>query len=106
VGYVGATGVIISSIFFTVRSRCKLKPISQLSGDANVLLERYGHYFLMPFASKDYSASAATIQFAGVAMGIIGCFTGFWWGLALALVNWLAMGLVAVGQARLACRIL
>ena len=67
-----------------------------MSPEANELLQRYGHYFAMPFASKDFSASAATSQFAGIIIAVIGLFRSFWWAIGLAAVNWFAMGFVAV----------
>jgi len=59
-------------------------------------LGRYGQYFAMPYSSKDFSASAASIQFAGIVIAIIGLFRGFWWTIALAFGNWFIMGFVAV----------
>ena len=50
----------------------------------------------MPFASKDFSASAATSQFAGVALAIVGLFKSFWWGIVLAVGNWFLMGFISV----------
>jgi hypothetical protein len=70
--------------------------ISDLSPTANELLQCYGHYFAMPFASKDYSASAATSQFAGIAIAIIGVIKGFWWAVAFGVANWFIMNFVAV----------
>jgi phosphoglycerol transferase MdoB-like AlkP superfamily enzyme len=70
--------------------------IYDLSSEANKLLKRYGNYFAMPFASKDFSASAATSQFAGIAIAIIGLLKGFWWAIALAVGNWILMGYVSV----------
>jgi hypothetical protein len=68
----------------------------ELSSEANELLQRYGHYFAMPFASKDFSASAATSQFAGVLLVLIGLFKSFWCSVILGAVNWFQMGYIAV----------
>lgn len=71
------------------------KHISELSEPANAMLQKYGHYYTMPFAGRDFSAAASTLMFAGVVVAVIGAFKGFWWGFAIAVVNWLVMGLVS-----------
>jgi hypothetical protein len=50
----------------------------------------------MPFATKDFSASAATSQFAGIIIAVIGLFRNFWWAIGLAAANWFVMGFAAV----------
>lgn len=71
------------------------KHVPELSEPANAMLQKYGHYYTMPFAGRDFSAAASTLMFAGVAVAVIGAFKGFWWGLAVAAVNWFVMGLVS-----------
>ena len=81
--------------FLLAKQRFRFDPVSELSPEANFLLKKFGHYFAMPFGSKDFSASAATSQFAGIIIAIICAFRGFWWGIAFAVVNWIIMGFVA-----------
>jgi len=69
--------------------------IPELSDRANKLLQKYGHYYTMPFAGRDFSASASTLMFAGVFVSIIGALKGFWWGFLIAAMNWFVMGIVA-----------
>jgi len=93
--------IVICIQLWAVKQKYKFKKyqfndIPDLSPEANNLLRRYGHYFALPFASKDFSASAATSQFAGIAIAIIGLFKSFWWSIALAAANWFIMGFVAV----------
>lgn len=85
--------IIIS--FWSSKIRYRFKNIEGLSSDANELLQSHGHYFAMPFASRDFSASAATIQFGSIILAIIGAFKGFWWAIGLAAVNWFVMGAIA-----------
>ena len=88
--------LVICIQLWAVRVKYRPNYISGLSPVANELLGRYGHYFAMPLASKDFSASAATSQFTGIVIAIIGLFRGFWWAMALAAGNWFLMGFVAV----------
>jgi hypothetical protein len=69
--------------------------IPELSIDANLMLQKFGHYYAMPFAGRDFSASASTVMFTGVAIAIIGIFKGFWWGIIIAVVNWILMAFIA-----------
>jgi len=94
---IGLVDGFLMLTFWSAKRRYRFKYVEELSPEANAMLQRYGHYFAMPFASRDFSASAATSQFAGVALGIISAVSGFWWGLALAAMNWFVMGAVAVG---------
>lgn len=79
-----------------IKQKYKFEYIPDLSPEANELLQSYGHYFAMPLASKDFSASAATSQFAGIAIAIIDVFKTFWWGIAFAAGNWFLMGFIAI----------
>ncbi len=87
---------------WAIKLKYQFNHIPDLSADANILLQKYGHYFAMPFASKDLSASAATSQFAGIAITIIGIFKSFWWGIAFGATNWFIMGFIAVSLSPLA----
>jgi len=40
-------------------------------------------------------ASASTLMFAGAAIGIISAFKGFWWVIAIGILNWFLMGFVS-----------
>lgn len=83
--------------FVSVRKAYKVSPIPTLSEEANALWMKYGHYFSMPLASRDFSASAAILQFVGVAVAILCAFKDFYWGIGLAVANWFLMGTIAVG---------
>jgi hypothetical protein len=69
--------------------------IPELSEAANQMLQKHGHYYAMPFAGRDFSASASTLMFAGAAVAIIGAFKGFWWGIGIGVINWFVMGTVS-----------
>ncbi len=75
----------------------KPKYVPELSPEANTMLQRFWHFYNMPFASRDYSATASTLMFVGAALTIVGLFRQFWWGIALGLVNWFGMAHVARG---------
>ncbi len=88
--------LVIYIQLWAAKQKYRFNYIPDLSPEANDLLQRYGHYFAMPFASKDFSASAATSQFAGIIIAVIGLFRSFWWAIGLAAANWFVMGFVAV----------
>ncbi|MDL1969822.1 MAG: hypothetical protein LWW94_02395 [Candidatus Desulfofervidaceae bacterium] len=88
---IGLIDFIIAVTLLVEKQKYRFTHIPELSSEANELLQRYGHYFAMPFASKDFSASAATSQFAGVIIAII----GLWWAALLGVANWCLMGIIA-----------
>ena len=73
----------------------KWQYIPELSETANQMLQKFGHYYAMPFAGRDFSASASTVMFAGAAVAIIGAFKGFWWGIGIGVINYILMGFVS-----------
>jgi hypothetical protein len=90
----GVPSVFLLVTLFAVK-RKKWQHIPELSDTANQMLQKFGHYYAMPFAGRGFSASASTLMFAGVALAIIGAFKGFWLGIGIGLVNWLLMGFVS-----------
>ncbi len=73
----------------------KWQYIPELSETANQMLQKFGHFYAMPFAGRDFSASASTLMFSGAAIGIISAFKGFWWGIGIGALNWFLMGFVS-----------
>jgi hypothetical protein len=87
-----------ASIFLLMYISLKQKKwehIPELSDTANTMLQKYGHYYAMPLAGRDFSASCSTIMFAGAGVAIIEIFKGFYWGIAIAAINWIALALIA-----------
>ena len=97
----GWAAIGLLDLYFALTCRAavranRLPPSEQISPEANALMQRYGHYFASPFACRDFSASAATSQFIGLVCAVIGgVAASWWWGLALAAVNFVAMGAIA-----------
>jgi len=73
----------------------KWQYIPELSETANLMLQKFGHYYAMPFAGRDFSASASILMFAGAAIAIVSAFKGFWWGIGIGAINWFLMGFIA-----------
>ena len=94
--------VIVIVSYMAAKSKYSFQPMNELSNDANFLLQKYGHYFIMPFGVKDFSSASAISQFGGIVIAIICAFKGFWWGIAIAIVNWGIMGTVAVSLSPMA----
>lgn len=94
-GAVTVLDVFIIIQFLLVKQRFQFEDITELSSEANFLLKKFGHYFAMPFGSKDFSGSAATSQFGGIIIAAIFAFRGFWFGIVFAVINWVVMGYVA-----------
>lgn len=90
-----AVPITLLLVTFVGLKQKRWKHIPELSEPANAMLQKYGHYYTMPFAGRDFSASSSTLMFAGVVVAAIGAFKGFWWGLAIAAVNWIVMGFLS-----------
>jgi len=93
---IGIIDLYLLFVLWGAKRKYRFDFISEISLEANTLLKQYGHYFLMPFGAKDFSASAATVQFAGIAIAFIGVVKGAWLSLLFGFVNWIAMGTVSV----------
>jgi hypothetical protein len=86
--------VFLLLTLFGVKQK-KWKYIPELSEMANQMLQKFGHYYIWPFAGRDFSASASTLMFAGIAVAIIGAFKGFWWGIGISIINYYIMAFVS-----------
>jgi hypothetical protein len=86
----------ISVVLLTAKIRYRYEVFSDLSDEANKLLQQYGHYFAMPFASRDFSASAAASQYGGILLAITSAINDFWLGILFAIINWFLMAYVSV----------
>lgn len=89
----GLPSAFLLITLFGVKQK-KWQHIPELSDTANQMLQKFGHYYAMPLAGRDFSACASTLMFGGAAIVIIGSFKGFWWGIGIGVVNWLLMGVV------------
>jgi len=90
-----AAGLLLLIILFSIKLK-KWQYVDELSSSANEMLQKFGNFYSMPFASRDFSAACSTIQFAAVAVGIVDAFNGFWWGLGLAVIFWFVLGPTAM----------
>ena len=90
----GVPSAFLLLILFVVK-RKKWQSIPELSETANQMLQKFGHYYAMPFAGRDFSASASTVLFAGAVVAIISAFKGYLWGIGIGVINWFLMGLVS-----------
>lgn len=59
------------------------------------MLKKFGHFYVMPYAAKDFSQSASIFQLVSVVIGFIGVFKGFYWGLGIAAFIYISMALMA-----------
>jgi hypothetical protein len=90
----GVPSAFLLLTLFVVK-RKKWQSIPELSETANQMLQKFGHYYAMPFAGRDFSASASTVMFAGAVVAIISAFKGYLWGIGIGVINWCLMGLVS-----------
>ncbi|NNM81882.1 MAG: hypothetical protein HKL98_04655 [Burkholderiales bacterium] len=67
----------------------------KLSEAANVMLEKYGHYYSMPLAARDFGRAAMALHASGTIAAIIDLFTGYWTGVVIGVVYFIAMGMLA-----------
>ena len=67
----------------------------KLSDAANAMLEKYGHYYAMPLAARDFGRAAMVLHATGTIAAIIDLFTGYWAGVAMGAAYFVAMGMLA-----------
>ena len=94
--FVSLIGFILVVILYAVKKNYPFNTNAALSTHANNFAKRYWHYYACPAASRDFSASAATVQFGLIPIVAVGCFNGFWWSIAYGILYWSIMGFVAV----------
>jgi len=87
--------LILLAILLGIKQK-KWKHIDELSEPANEMLQKFCHYYAMPFAGRDFSGACSTIQFGAVGVGIVGEFSGFWWGLGLSVLLGFVLGPAAM----------
>lgn len=91
---IGGCDIVLIFLFAIAKSR-KFKTEESLSESANVLLEKYGHFYAYPRMSTTYGGVAALMMLCGFIVASIGAFQGWWWGFGLAIINYVIMGYVS-----------
>jgi len=79
--------VYLLSQAFLVKFTHRWKHIPELSTEANRLFQKYGHYYAMPFAGRDFSSASSAVGLTGMVISIIGIFFQFWWGILPGLIS-------------------
>jgi len=79
--------VYLISQAFLAKLIYRWKIIPELSEEANRLFKKYGHYYAMPFAGRDFSKASSSVGITGMIISIIGLFFHFWWGILLGLLS-------------------
>jgi len=87
-------GLVLLVNLFGLKTQ-KWNHFEELSPSANEMLQRFGHYYHMPLACRDFSATASTIQFVGVGVGIVDVFNSFYWGIGLGILFYIVFAMVA-----------
>ncbi len=67
----------------------------KLSEAANAMLEKYGHYYSMPLAARDFGRAAVALHLCGTIAAIVDLFLGYWTGVAIGIVYFIALGMLA-----------
>jgi len=80
----------LSIIFWSSKSK-KYKILDNLDDSANLLFQKYSYYFLHQYAARDFSGSAALMLNAGIIIGFINIFYGFYYGIGLAVISYFLM---------------
>ena len=72
---------------FLVKRIYGWKRIPELSAEANSLFQKYGHYYAMTVAGRDFSSASSVAGFTGLIISVIGLFFHSWWGILLGAVS-------------------
>jgi hypothetical protein len=67
----------------------------KLSDAANSMLEKYGHYYSMPAAAKDFGKAAVVLHACGTIAAVADIFMGYWNGVLIGIVYFVALGMLA-----------
>ena len=67
----------------------------KLSEAANIMLEKYGHYYSMPHAAKDFGRAAVVLHLSGTVTAIVNLFQGYLIGAAIGLIYFVLLGMLA-----------
>lgn len=71
------------------------KNIPELSPEANKRLRKFSHLYNIPSEDEDLSDTTDMIAWAGILLAILGCFQGFWWGIAIGAANYAIMEFIS-----------
>ena len=82
----GVGGCLLLLILIGAKSK-KYEYQDGLSPKANEMIQKFGHYYAMPFAGSAFSGAASALVMAGWVVVIVGAFQSFWIGFALMIVN-------------------
>ena len=91
---IGIAEAVIIIVLFGQKTR-KWKHVPELSQDANEMLQKFGHFYAMPFAGREFSSSASAFQLSSIVIGIICGFKFLWWGVGIAVANMFLMAYVS-----------
>ncbi len=78
-----------------LKSKKKDMRSKKLSDAANIMLEKYGHYYTMPAAAKDFGRAAVVLHACGTIAAIADVFMGYWNGALIGMVYFVALGMLA-----------
>ena len=90
----GAAAIGLLLILLGAKNR-KIPHVPELSGTANEMMQKFGHYYSMPVAGAAFSGAASGVLLAGAIVAIIGFFSSYWIGFLFMAVNWICMGLIS-----------
>ena len=67
----------------------------ELSYEAKKILEKFGHIYELPFASRCYASISGVNQLAGVFVMLVQLYQGYYWTLLFTIINWYFFAYVA-----------
>jgi hypothetical protein len=59
------------------------------------LVNRYGHFYAIPWAGESFGGGASILALSSLILGAVNIMQGFWWGIGLALLGGLVFGNLA-----------
>ena len=73
----------------------KWNDINGISIEANKLFRKYGHFYNMPSAGRDFSSTASALAIGGVVIALIGLLKRFWWNIPIGILIYILMAYVS-----------
>lgn len=78
-----------------LKARKKDLRSKKLSEAANVMIDKYGHYYSMPLAAKDFGRAAVVLHLCGTIAAIVDLVLGYWTGVMIGVAYFVVLGMLS-----------
>lgn len=87
--------LVLLWLWIAAIKRERYEEVPGLSERANAMIQKFGHYYRWPVASRIFSAFTSGLTLAAIVLAIINLFQEFWWGIGLGIIGYVLSSRVA-----------